>query len=161
MRHHQTSALVLAAVICLTCGAPEDSTAPDPTGPGPEGEPTGEPVRGDWLVLWQLSDPESLNPLTSNDRGVSLVLSGHTHAGQITYARLHELTVGRIAGHKYIHGLYGDRKRQGAVYVGAGVGASIMPIRLGDRGRRELTLFELGAKPGSFAEHHTEQPLSR
>jgi predicted MPP superfamily phosphohydrolase len=93
--------------------------------------------------------------------GASLVLSGHTHAGQVTYARLHELTIGRIAGHKYIHGLYGDRQGSGAVYVGAGVGASIMPLRLGDRGRRELTLFELGAQPGSFAEHHSEQPIDQ
>lgn len=94
--------------------------------------------------------------------GVPLVLSGHTHAGQVTVARLHELAVGRFAGHKYVHGLYGTRnvetRQTGAVYVGAGIGAAVMPIRLGERGRRELTIFELGAQPGSFAEHHTEQP---
>ena len=42
--------------------------------------------------------------------GVPLVLSGHTHAGQVTLARLHELAVGKIAGHKYVHGLYGSRR---------------------------------------------------
>lgn len=100
--------------------------------------------------------------------GVPLVLSGHTHGGQVTLARLHELAVGRIAGHKYVHGLYGsrDRRRQGqpdgaipegAVYVGAGIGAAVVPFRLGDRGKREVTIFELGCEPGDFVEHHTEQ----
>lgn len=89
--------------------------------------------------------------------GVPLVLAGHTHAGQVTVAKLHELSIGRIAGHKYVHGLYGDRGAQGAVYVGAGVGAAIIPLRVGERGRREVTLFELGATVGTFDEHHTEQ----
>jgi predicted MPP superfamily phosphohydrolase len=94
-------------------------------------------------------------------RGVPLVFAGHTHAGQITVARLHELSVGRLGGHKYVHGLYGCRRgeqAEGAVYVGAGVGAAVMPLRFGERGRREVAVFELGARPGDFVEHHTEQP---
>jgi len=93
--------------------------------------------------------------------GVPLVLAGHTHAGQVTLARLNEISMGRIAGHKYVHGLYGTRSRpapEGAVYVGAGIGAAVVPLRLGDRGRREVTVFELGAAPGRFEEHHGEQP---
>lgn len=94
--------------------------------------------------------------------GVPLVLSGHTHAGQVTLARLHEIAIGRLAGHRYVHGLYGarcgDGGASGAVYVGAGVGASVMPIRIGERGRRELTVFELGHEPGSFEEPLAEQP---
>ena len=95
--------------------------------------------------------------------GVPFVLSGHTHGGQITVARLHELATGRLCGHRYVHGLYGSRlvgpdgKFHGAVYVGAGIGAAIMPLRMGDRGRREVTIFELGVAPGSFDEHHKEQ----
>jgi uncharacterized protein len=97
--------------------------------------------------------------------GVPLVLSGHTHGGQVTLARLHELVAGMIGGHKYVHGLYGSRgaddphskEPQGAVYVGAGIGAAIVPLRLGDRGRREVTMFELGCEPGDFVEHHSEQ----
>jgi predicted MPP superfamily phosphohydrolase len=97
--------------------------------------------------------------------GVPLVLSGHTHGGQVTLARLHELAVGRIAGHRYVHGLYGSRDRprhgrpqpEGAVYVGAGIGAAVVPLRLGERGKREVTIFELGCEPGDFVEHHTEQ----
>jgi len=94
--------------------------------------------------------------------GVPLVLSGHTHAGQVTLARLHEIAIGRLAGNKYVHGLYGARKNggthAGAVYVGAGIGASVMPLRIGERGRREVALFELGHEPGSFVEPLSEQP---
>jgi predicted MPP superfamily phosphohydrolase len=96
--------------------------------------------------------------------GVPLVLSGHTHGGQVTLARLHELAVGLFAGHRYVHGLYGSRDHAGpdgepagAVYVGAGIGAAVVPFRLGDRGRREVTMFELGCAPGDFVEHHAEQ----
>lgn len=95
--------------------------------------------------------------------GIPLVLSGHTHAGQVTLARLHELAIGKLAGHKYVHGLYGTRSptngsARGAVYVGAGIGAAIMPLRLGDRGQREVAVFELGLAPGVLDEHHVEQP---
>ena len=98
--------------------------------------------------------------------GIPLVLSGHTHGGQVTLARLHELAVGKIAGHRYVHGLYGSRDQAGrqgngepagAVYVGAGIGAAVLPFRLGDRGKREVTMFELGCAPGDFVEHHAEQ----
>jgi hypothetical protein len=100
----------------------------------------------------RLVEAESLN--------IPLVLSGHTHGGQITLARLHEITLGKIGGHKYLHGLYGTRRPNGnggAVYVGAGIGAAVMPLRIGERGKREVTIFELGVPPGIFDEHHTEQ----
>lgn len=93
--------------------------------------------------------------------GVSLVLSGHTHAGQITVARMHEFAIGKLAGHRYVHGLYGSRRAQagdgGAVYVGAGIGAAVIPLRFGERGKREVAIFELGYEPGSILEHHAEQ----
>lgn len=97
--------------------------------------------------------------------GVPLVLSGHTHAGQVTLASLHELALGRLVGHKYVHGLYGKRQLDaavpGAVYVGAGIGAAVMPIRIGERGRREVTIFELGERVPAIDEHHREQdPLA-
>lgn len=93
-------------------------------------------------------------------KGIPLVLSGHTHGGQVTLARLHEITLGKIGGHRYVHGLYGDRRgvdQGGAVYVGAGIGASVMPVRLGDRGKREVAIFELGARRDEVDEHHDEQ----
>jgi predicted MPP superfamily phosphohydrolase len=92
--------------------------------------------------------------------GIPLVLSGHTHGGQITLARLNEITLGKIGGHKYVHGLYGTRQANdnaGAVYVGAGIGAAVMPFRIGERGKREVTIFELGVSPGNFSEDHEEQ----
>jgi predicted MPP superfamily phosphohydrolase len=96
------------------------------------------------------------------ERGVPLVFSGHTHAGQVTLARMHEVLLGRIIGHKYVHGLYGSRQRagtaKGAVYVGAGIGAAVMPLRLGERGQREVAVFELGASASAPWEHHAEQP---
>lgn len=93
--------------------------------------------------------------------GVPLVLSGHTHAGQITVAKLNEIAIGKLAGHKYVHGLYGSRELgRGAVYVGAGVGAAVMPLRIGDRGKREVTVFELGREANVEREHHApQQPL--
>ncbi len=93
--------------------------------------------------------------------GVPMVFSGHTHAGQFTLARFHELLLGHVAGHRYVHGLYGDRWGQGVVYVGAGIGASVVPFRVGDRGKREVAIFELGRKPGEREEHHLEQAPMR
>lgn len=96
--------------------------------------------------------------------GVPLVFSGHTHAGQVTLARMHEIFLGHLIGHRYVHGLYGCRKRsgaKGAVYVGAGIGAAVMPLRLGERGRREIAVFELGASADAKWEHHKEQPALR
>lgn len=95
--------------------------------------------------------------------GVPLVLSGHTHAGQITLARLNEIALGKLVGHKYVHGLYGTRRPvelepAGAVYVSAGIGASVMPLRVGERGRREIAVFELGCEAPLVDEHHAEQP---
>jgi hypothetical protein len=94
-------------------------------------------------------------------RGVPLVLSGHTHAGQVNAWRMADLMVGAIGGHRYIHGLYGTRARGaepgGAVYVGAGIGAAVIPVRWGERAQREIAIFELGAHAGTFDEHHAEQ----
>ncbi len=80
-------------------------------------------------------------------KGVPLVLSGHTHGGQITVAGLHELILKKVVGHKYIHGFYGDKERghpHGAVYVSAGIGAAVMPLRMGEKGKREVAIFDLG-----------------
>ncbi len=116
-------------------------------------------LRHDLPVLGLSHIAEEADELWSH--GVPLVLAGHTHGGQVTLAGIHELMIGRVVGHRYVHGLYGCRRRQqlpGAVYVGAGVGAAVVPLRLGDRGKREVTFFELGVNPGAFDEHHDEQP---
>lgn len=46
-------------------------------------EQTAGPVIGDWLLLHMLSDPEQLNPLTSNDAGASSIL-GYVFQGLLT-----------------------------------------------------------------------------
>ena len=54
---------VLAVALCTGCGAaldtPETPVAVEESVPGDR-----TPQRGDWLVLWLLADPESLNPIT-------------------------------------------------------------------------------------------------
>ncbi len=94
------------------------------------------------------------------DAGISLVLSGHTHSGQISLGGFHNMMLGALGGHRYVHGLYGCRLGKhapGAVYVSAGIGAAVVGVRLGERARREVAMFELGFLPGDFGEHHSEQ----
>jgi len=63
----------------LACGdsgpsAPPGDASRDDGAASPESV-EGPPVRGDWLVLHLLADPENLNPLTSSDAAASAVLS--------------------------------------------------------------------------------------
>jgi peptide/nickel transport system substrate-binding protein len=67
-------ALILACVVA--CSEPEPvGETHEPAATSTATAEAGTPVRGDWLVLWALSDAESLNPLTSNDAGASAVLA--------------------------------------------------------------------------------------
>lgn len=96
--------------------------------------------------------------------GIPLVLSGHTHAGQVTVAGLHELILGKVIGHRYIHGFYGDLHEgspKGAVYVSAGIGAAVMPLRMGEKGKREVAIFEIGATKESLAEYFLAAKLAK
>src|SRR5262249_10146417 len=67
-------------VSVLACGGPSekqaDANAQQPQAtPSPGTAPANETaVRGDWLVFHALSDPENLNPLTSNDSIASSIL---------------------------------------------------------------------------------------
>ncbi len=96
------------------------------------------------------------------EHGVSLVLSGHTHSGQVSYGGLHRLTVGSHPNVRYVHGLYGCReglRAPGALYVSAGIGAAVVGVRLGERARREVAAFDIGVPPAHLRadEHHAEQ----
>ena len=64
------------------------------------------------------------------DLRVDLVLSGHTHNGQVHWPIIGPLTVPSQFGRRYMHGL----KRVGErwIYVSAGVGSSAMPLRWGN-----------------------------
>lgn len=92
-------------------------------------------------------------------QGVPLVLSGHTHSGQLAVGSMHRVLMGHLAGHRYVHGLYGQREgaEEGALYVSAGIGSSRFGLRLGERARPEVALFDLGVAPGSIEEPDTEQ----
>jgi predicted MPP superfamily phosphohydrolase len=72
--------------------------------------------------------------------GAPLVLSGHTHAGQVDvpYATR---TIARLTGNPYLHGFYrvGDATD---LYVNAGVGHSLPGLRAG-RTCPEIAVFDL------------------
>jgi peptide/nickel transport system substrate-binding protein len=64
---------MLALLVLLGCGDKTEVKIADEA-PASEVRDPGKPVTGDWLVLHELSDPEQLNPLTSNDAGSADVL---------------------------------------------------------------------------------------
>jgi hypothetical protein len=57
---------LLAVMLCVAFAA----VLPERSG----GQARPAPVTGDWLLAHILSDPEQLNPLTSNDAGSSAIL---------------------------------------------------------------------------------------
>ncbi|MFI5314253.1 MAG: peptide-binding protein [Myxococcota bacterium] len=72
---------IALTALAVACGGPSEKKAPDAaaaSAANPAAQPSAAsepPVRGDWLVMHSLADPESLNPLTANDAGASAVLS--------------------------------------------------------------------------------------
>jgi len=75
------------------------------------------------------------------DRGADLVLSGHTHGGQI-YLRGVTDRIARRMGRRYLSGFYevGDRTR---LYVTPGVGFSGVTWRTGNGTAAEVAVFTL------------------
>jgi peptide/nickel transport system substrate-binding protein len=61
------------ALFLLACGSEPAAPREPPNGAGSAAP--AAPVRGDWMVLHLLSDPESLNPITSNDASSAQILS--------------------------------------------------------------------------------------
>ena len=64
------------------------------------------------------------------DLRVDLVVSGHTHNGQVHWPIIGPLTVPSQFGRRYMHGL--RRVGECWIYVSAGVGSSAMPLRFGN-----------------------------
>jgi uncharacterized protein len=63
------------------------------------------------------------------ERNVGLVLSGHTHGGQVVFGRLGGTTMTPAALYSpYVWGLY--RKKQTQMYVSRGIGTVGVPIRI-------------------------------
>lgn len=61
---------------------------------------------------------------------VDLILSGHTHNGQLHFPWLGPLTVPSQFGGRYLHGLH--RRGETWLYVSAGVGTASIPLRWGN-----------------------------
>ena len=63
----------LALLLVIGCGDQTEVKVSETAAPGAVKDP-GKPVTGDWLLMHSLSDPEQLNPLTSNDAAASSLL---------------------------------------------------------------------------------------
>ena len=70
---HKNWRLILPLLFVLGCGDKTEVKVAD-VKPAGDAKEAGKPVTGDWLVMHSLSDPEQLNPLTSNDAASSEVL---------------------------------------------------------------------------------------
>ncbi len=67
--------LVFALLLVVGCGGGDKAETEDHgAAPVVAKESAAKPVTGDWLVSHILSDPEQLNPLTSNDSGANEIL---------------------------------------------------------------------------------------
>ena len=64
---------MLAFLLLVGCGDRKEVKLPD-TSPVTSQKDAGQAVTGDWLLIHSLSDPEQLNPLTSNDAAASSLL---------------------------------------------------------------------------------------
>jgi peptide/nickel transport system substrate-binding protein len=63
---------MLALLLLIGCGDRSEVKVSETAG-STDSTPSGKPTTGDWLVIHSLSDPEQLNPLTSNDAAASEV----------------------------------------------------------------------------------------
>lgn len=110
----------------------------------------GVPERGSRVVLCHC--PEQAPGLA--ERGADLVLSGHTHGGQIFVQGLTDRIITRM-GKRYRRGFYrigggagagtGDPGGRTQLYVTPGVGFSGVRVRVGDGTQAEVALFTLRA----------------
>lgn len=77
------------------------------------------------------------------ERGADLVLSGHTHGGQIFVPGLTDRII-RSIGRRFRRGFY-SLGRATRLYVTPGIGFSGVRVRVGDGTRAEVALFTLRA----------------
>ena len=95
-------------------------------------------------------DPQRFNLLLSHvpafaheklDRNFNLILSGHTHGGQVRLPYLPPFYLPRYSG-RFVSGLYHVSQHRIPLYVSRGVGTSVLPLRF--MCRPEIGLIELG-----------------
>jgi predicted MPP superfamily phosphohydrolase len=77
------------------------------------------------------------------ERGANLVVSGHTHGGQVNVKGVTERIYRRITKRRYLSGWYDIGET--ALYVNRGVGQSSIPLRAGEGARCEVAIFTLRA----------------
>ncbi len=100
-------------------------------------------ARPDEACILLSHNPDYVESIT--DRRVRLVLSGHTHGGQVVLPGLGAPYVPSIYGEKYLHGLVRTPFTQ--VYVSRGLATVGPPLRIG--ARPEISLMRLtAAEPG-------------
>lgn len=99
--------------------------------------------------LQEQSDPSRFNLLLSHvpafahellERHIGLILSGHTHGGQVRVPLLPPLYLPRFSG-RFVAGLYQVGQYNIPLYVNRGIGTSVLPVRLACR--PEITLISL------------------
>ena len=78
-------------------------------------------------------------------RGVGLVLSGHTHGGQVHVPRYTPKLWRSLLHVRYLNGWYEALGHQ--VYVSPGVGSTLMPFRYGKPAMREVAILDLVGGP--------------
>jgi predicted MPP superfamily phosphohydrolase len=100
------------------------------------GEALGEAKPEDACVVIS-HNPDVAEKL--RDERVGLMISGHTHGGQIVFPTGEAPFVPSIYGQKYLHGVC--RAPATTVYVSRGLGCTSVPVRFGSR--PELTLITL------------------
>jgi len=95
-------------------------------------------------------DPQRFNLLLSHvpafaheqlNKDINLILSGHTHGGQVRLPFLPPLYLPRYSG-RFVAGFYQVSQHHIPLYVSRGVGTSVLPVRFFCR--PEIGLFELG-----------------
>ncbi len=101
----------------------------------------------------RVADPDRLNLLLSHVPAfnhetlgglVDLILSGHTHGGQIRIPFFPPLYLPRFSG-RFVSGLYRVTPRKIPLYVNRGLGTSVLPVRF--LCRPEITLLRIGSVP--------------
>ncbi len=95
-------------------------------------------------------DPQRFNLLLSHvpafaheqlNEHINLILSGHTHGGQVRLPFLPPFYLPRYSG-RFVEGFYQVSQHRIPLYVSRGVGTSVLPLRFFCR--PEIGLFELG-----------------
>jgi predicted MPP superfamily phosphohydrolase len=98
-------------------------------------------------------DPQRFNLLLSHvpafaheqlNEHVSLVMSGHTHGGQVRLPYLPPFYLPRYSG-RFVAGFYHVSQHRIPLYVSRGIGTSVLPLRF--LCRPEITVFNLGSQP--------------